>query len=89
MTDKKVIGVDEDLRNRWRRGAIIWKEEGWQRAGLTRGDFGRTSMDSYYFMESFCQAAKNADFIDFDITNFVYRKKPNSVIILTIALLIC
>lgn len=64
------LGLDEDLGNFRRTGAITWQNAGWQNAGLTDVDFGRASMSDFYFKESFKQAAQNADFIKFDVTNF-------------------
>lgn len=64
------LGLDEDLRNHRGTGAIIYKNAGWQTAGLTKIDWGRASSNRYYFFESFQEAAKNATNIRFDVSNF-------------------
>jgi hypothetical protein len=64
------LGLDDALINLRGTGAITYKNAGWQRAGLTRVDWGRASMDDYYFRQSFNDAAKKADGITFDVTGF-------------------
>ncbi|MFY0256020.1 RHS repeat-associated core domain-containing protein [Chitinophaga sp. 30R24] len=79
--NRKVIGLglDQDLSNhRWTE-AIIYKNAGWQLAGLTKVDFGRASMDNFAFMESFRQSAQNADAINFDVTHFDPTIKTSSI----------
>jgi hypothetical protein len=69
---KKVIGLglDQDLYLFWRTGAITYKNAGWQKAGLSRVDWGRASIDNFYAKLSFQQAAANADAILFELKSF-------------------
>ena len=64
------LGLDVDLPFYRGTNAITYKSGGWQKAGLTKIDWGRASIDEYYFKQSFKEAAKNADAIKFNITNF-------------------
>lgn len=67
-------GVDKDLENHRNTGAVIYKFAGWQKAGLTKVDWGRASFSDHYFIKSFEEAAKNASAIIFDVTNFDTEK---------------
>jgi RHS repeat-associated protein len=68
--DKTIgLGIDDDLYNH-RGKAIIWKDAGWQRAKLTKVDWGRAYMDKFYFQDSFREACENANYIRFDVTSF-------------------
>lgn len=64
------LALDADLALHRGTGAIIYKNAGWQQAGLTKIDWGKAAMSEYYFKESFKEAAQNADNIRFDVTNF-------------------
>ena len=68
------LGLDEDITrfgNRgWPTGALTYLRGAWQRAGLTRVDWGRAIMNQSDFMASFRDAARNADGIVFDVTSF-------------------
>ena len=64
------LGLDDALPNFRGSGAVVYKEGAWQRAGLTRVDWGRASMDSSWFKTSFHEAAGNARSIIFDVTGF-------------------
>lgn len=64
------LGIKDDLYFHRGTEAITWREAGWQRAGLTRVDYGKALMDKYAFKESFVEAAKKADAINFNVTNF-------------------
>ncbi len=71
------LGLKEDLSLHRRTGAIIYKEAGWQRAGLSNVDWGKAWIDEFHFKESFKQAAQNADAIRFEVTNFApFYHKP-------------
>jgi RHS repeat-associated protein len=71
------LGLDADLALHRGTGIITYKNAGWQKAGLTSVDWGRASMDNYYFKESFKEAADNAGSIKFDVTNFnPFHPKP-------------
>lgn len=64
------LGLEADLTVFKGTGAIIWKNAGWQRAGLTRVDWGRALVSEYHFKESFKEAAQNAGSIKFDLSDF-------------------
>ncbi|WP_153799690.1 SpvB/TcaC N-terminal domain-containing protein [Foetidibacter luteolus] len=64
------LGLDEDLIAHRFTDAITYKNAGWQQAGLTRVDWGRASIDDFYFKQSFYDAASNASNIRFDVSNF-------------------
>ena len=64
------LGLDVDLALHRGTGAVTYKNAGWQQAGLTRVDWGRASIDNYYFKNSFKEAAQNASSIRFNVTNF-------------------
>jgi len=64
------LGIDEDLAFHRGTGAITYKKAGWQKAGLTKVDWGKAAFDEFSFKESFRDAAQNADAITFDVTNF-------------------
>ena len=49
-------------------------------AGLTRVDYAQAAYNSWRFWQSFEDATKNADFIDFDVTNFENGKEAGSAI---------
>ena len=68
----KTIGLalEKDLRNLHGTGAIIYKEAGSQRAGLTSVDYGRGALELYWFRLSFNEASTNADSIRFDVSSF-------------------
>ena len=71
------LGLDEDLASHRGTGAITYLRGGWQQANLTKVDWGRASMDTYYFKDSFKDAAKNAGWINFNVSNFkVSYPKP-------------
>jgi RHS repeat-associated protein len=69
------LGVDADLANHNGTGAITYKNAGWQQAGLTRVDWGRSLMDEFSFKESFWDAAANAGAIRFDVTNLTSKNR--------------
>jgi len=64
------LGLEADLTVFKGTGAITWKNAGWQRAGLTRVDWGKALVSEYHFKESFKEAAQNAGSIKFDLSNF-------------------
>ncbi|MEI6950354.1 RHS repeat-associated core domain-containing protein [Paraflavisolibacter sp. H34] len=64
------LGLKEDLANFRRTDAITYLNAGWQVEGLTKVNWGRASIDDYYFRESFKEAANNASAIKFDVTHF-------------------
>jgi RHS repeat-associated protein len=64
------LGLDDDLSNLQGTGAIIYKNGGWQQAGLTTVDWGRAIMDNWVFQTSFNQAAQNSSGILFDVSSF-------------------
>ena len=72
ITDNKTIGlgIKDDLINHRGTGAITYSEAGWQRAGLTKVDWGRAYIDDYYFRQSFYDASHNSSSIRFDVSNF-------------------
>lgn len=72
QTEGKIIGlgIADDLVLHRGTGAIIWKEAGWQKAGLTNVDWGKAFIDKYHFKSSFTQAAENAAGIRFEVSNF-------------------
>ena len=63
------LGLDEDLINLRGTGAIIYKNAGWQQAGLTTVDAGRATEASWFRM-SFNEASQNASAIRFDVSSF-------------------
>ena len=77
-TEGKIIGlgIADDLALHRGTGAIIWKEAGWQKAGLTNVDWGKAFIDKYHFKSSFTEAAENAAGIRFEVSNFnpLYHK---------------
>ncbi|MEZ4913582.1 MAG: hypothetical protein R2798_05955 [Chitinophagales bacterium] len=71
------LGLDIDLPRHRGTGAITYKLAGWQQAGLTKVNWGRASVDDYYFFESFKESVKNAGAINFNVSNFdPYYPKP-------------
>lgn len=64
------LGLDNDLIKLQGTGAIIYKHAGWQRAGLTSVDWGRASVNPFWFRLSFDEASSNADAIRFDVSSF-------------------
>lgn len=64
------LGLDADLALHRGTGAITYKGAGWQQAGLTKVDWGRASMDNFYFKQSFTEAAQNAGAIKFNVSSF-------------------
>ncbi|VXB36351.1 RHS repeat-associated core domain-containing protein [Flavobacterium sp. 9AF] len=64
------LGIDDDLSLLRGTGAITYKNAGWQQAGLTKVDWGRSIMDNFYFKQSFKDAVQNANKIKFNVTNF-------------------
>lgn len=64
------LGLAEDLASHRGTGAITYKAAGWQQAGLTKVDWGRASIDDYYFKESFIEASQNASAIKFNVSSF-------------------
>jgi RHS repeat-associated protein len=74
----KVIGLGlfDDLYLHRGTGAITYQEAGWQKAGLTKVDWGRSS-DPFYFKDAFKDAARNASAIKFNVSSFnPYHPKP-------------
>ncbi|MEL7003982.1 MAG: hypothetical protein AAFN93_14770 [Bacteroidota bacterium] len=69
---KKVVGLGlhDELGVFRRTEAVTYLRAGWQKAGLTKIDWGRASADDYYFKESFREAVGNADEIWFTLRNF-------------------
>lgn len=64
------LGLDADLALHRGTDAITYKGAGWQQAGLTKVDWGRASMDDFYFKQSFQEAAENAGAIKFNVSSF-------------------
>jgi hypothetical protein len=64
------LGLEEDLILHRGTGAITYKGAGWQQAGLTKVDWGRSYIDPYYFKQSFIEAANNSSSIKFSVSNF-------------------
>jgi hypothetical protein len=64
------LGLDSDLAFHRGTDAITYKGAGWQQSGFTKVDWGRASIDNYYFKESFIDAAGNASSIKFNVSNF-------------------
>lgn len=65
------LGVNQDLANHQGK-ALTWMDD-WQNAGLTEVSRAKAAYSESYFMDYFHEAAKNAQAIRFDVTNF----KPN------------
>lgn len=79
LTEERVtigLGIEDDLHLHRGTGAITWEKAGWQRAGLTRVDWGRVS-DPFHFKASFKEVVEKAHAIRFDVTNFSpFHHKP-------------
>jgi RHS repeat-associated protein len=62
------LGLDADLAQ---AGGLNYKSAGWQRAGLTKVDWGRMyAGDEFAIREAFRDAVNKADAVRFDVTNF-------------------
>jgi hypothetical protein len=64
------LGLNADLANLQGSGAIIYKEAGWQQAGLTTVNWGKATIDESWFRISFNEATQNANAIQFDVSSF-------------------
>jgi RHS repeat-associated protein len=64
------LGLERDLAALEKGGALIYKDGGWQKAGLTRVNALKALFDQNLFMLSFKEAAAKADAIRFDVTHY-------------------
>jgi RHS repeat-associated protein len=64
------LGLDVDLSSPALSGTLTYRQGAWQRAGLTKVDWGRASVDTMWFKRSFRDAVSKAESIIVDVTHY-------------------